>query len=104
MSPFFVYLILSVELCLTQNSQRTTEIPTSAPTNYIRDCCERTTGLLYDAISCYDKNTPIIIKEAQTYLFNPLNSCKNTTQCSFSDESSLLSYNYPTYISKCLIS
>ena len=51
------------------------------------DCCERTSGLYYESIDCYDDNTPIILSTAQNYLFTPDNFCTHPTNCDYSSQS-----------------
>lgn len=64
------------------------------------DCCEKTSGLLYTTIDCYDQNTPVIVKEIQEYLFDPNNQCTSQTNCNYQplEDDATLQTN------KCLIS
>ena len=60
--------------------------PTSTPTPYRKDCCEQTTGLLYQSIDCLDDNTPIIVAEAQRLLMDAQNDCLNASKCAYSSD------------------
>eukprot|EP01084_Bolivina_argentea_P119111 211233_1 len=89
--------IIIISTCLSSNRHplrqllddsnlTSTDVSTTEP--YEMDCCERTTGLQYPSLDCYDQNTPIILNAVEDYLMEPTNHCNNKTNCGYPSSSS----------------